>query len=105
MNPISNVSSSVTNEALAAVRLKLLHDSPPENSQNSKVSADYIALQAAINSGNSADAEADLGRLQVDTLMANPPAAMPGPSSKDRSAGTEQSPTNDQSAPRLDTSA
>jgi hypothetical protein len=105
MNSISNVSPPATEEALAALRLKLLRDSPPENGQNSNVSTDYVALQTALKSGNAAEAETDFDRLQRDTMMADSSAGALPQSGKDSSAFVAPSPTNGPSAPRLDASA
>jgi hypothetical protein len=105
MNSISSVSPPTTEVALAALRLKLLRDSPPENGQNSKVSTDYIALQTELKSGNVAEAETDFGRLQRDTLMAAPSLGTLPQNGKDSSAFVKQSLTNGSSAPLLDASA
>ncbi|MGO8696408.1 MAG: hypothetical protein ACLQVY_01630 [Limisphaerales bacterium] len=105
MNSISSVSPPATEEALDALRLKLLRDSPPENGQNSKVSTDYVALQTELKSGNVAEAQTDFGRLERDTLMANLSSGTLPPSGPDSSAFVEQSPPNGSSAPLLDASA
>jgi len=105
MNPVSSVGSPATEEALAALRLKLLRDSPPDNGQDSKVSTDYVALQTELKSGNVEEAETDFGRLQRDTLMADPSAGAPPQNGKDSRALVTQNPTNGPSAPLLNTSA
>jgi len=105
MNPVSSVGSPATEEALAALRLKLLRDSPPDNGQDSKVSTDYVALQTELKSGNVEEAETDFGRLQRDTLMADPSAGTLGQSGNDSSAFVNPSLTNGPSAPRLNATA
>jgi len=105
MNSVSSAVSPSREEALAALRLKLLRDSPPENGQNSQVRTDYLALQTELKSGNVEEAETDFGRLQRDTLMADPSAGTLGRSGKDSTAFVEPSPANGPSAPLLDASA
>ena len=104
MNSVSNVAPA-TEEALAALRLKLLRDSPPENGQNSQVSTDYVALQTELKSGDVAEAETDFSRLQRDTLMADQSSSTPSQNGNNSSAFVAQNPTNRTPAPWLDASA
>ncbi len=65
------------------------------NGQNSQASADYKALQAAINSGNVSDAQAALSRLQRDSKTANSPAAASSPATSNASAPPARDGDND----------
>jgi hypothetical protein len=105
MNSVSSVTPQATAETLAALRLKLLRDSPPENGQNSQVSTDYVALQTELKSGDVEEAETDFGRLQRDTLLADQSTVTLPPNGKNSSAFMKQSPANGSSAPLLDASA
>jgi hypothetical protein len=101
MNQISNVSSAIDQQTLAALQVKLLRDSPPENGQVKQVSSDYIALQVALRAGNAAEAESDFVRLQHDTQAANPGAAMPESSVGSPQPKSGQSSADGQTKPLL----
>lgn len=104
MYSISNVSPQSPEETLASLRIKLLRDSPPQHSQDSKVSTDYAALQTALKAGNAAEAETDFSRLQRDTLVADP-SATPRQSGNVSSVYNQPNAANGPSAPVLDASA
>ncbi|HZM02227.1 MAG TPA: hypothetical protein VFC44_04310 [Candidatus Saccharimonadales bacterium] len=83
MNTISAVSSSVTSsvasavsqQTIAALQVQLAHYTQTGSGQNSQTSADYKALQNAIQSGNVSDAQVALARLQHDSAPPRPTPA------------------------------
>ena len=77
MNPITSVSSAVSQQTIAALQVQMLRYTQTASGQNSQASADYKALQAAIQSGNVSDAQVALARLQRDSRSTNPAAATP----------------------------
>jgi len=79
MNPISSVSSSVSQQTIAALQAQMARYSQAANGRNSQASSDYKALQSAIQSGNVSAAQSALARLQRDSRTTNPAAPTPAP--------------------------
>jgi DNA-binding FadR family transcriptional regulator len=72
---VSNTASAVSQQLLASLQAQMARYSQAANGTNSQASADYKALQAAIQSGNVAAAQVALSRLQRDDKAASPAAA------------------------------
>jgi predicted negative regulator of RcsB-dependent stress response len=62
----------VSQQTIASLQAQMLRYAQPANGQNSQASADYKALQTAVQSGNVSDAQAALARLKRDSQAGNP---------------------------------
>jgi len=77
----SSVASAVSQQTIAALQAQLAHYTQTGSGQNSQTSADYKALQNAIQSGNVSDAQTALARLQRDSTPPRPNAQASTPAS------------------------
>jgi len=71
VTPISNASTSSSLETIALLQAQMLRYSQMANAASGPASSDYIALQAAIKSGNVSEAQTALFRLQRDSQAAS----------------------------------
>jgi hypothetical protein len=108
MTPISGVSASATTavsaavsqQSIASLQAQMVRYAPAAGSQNSRASADYKALQQAIQSNNVSDAQAALARLQRDSQTAThgtttqSPASTPVDSDGDHNGSAPGRPWN-----------
>ncbi len=101
VTPISGISNSGAStaaslEAMALLQAQMLRYALAANAEAGQASVDYKALQEAIKSGNVAEAQTALSRLQRDSQAASSSAASPAsttaanssPAVSDSSQGT-----------------
>jgi hypothetical protein len=82
VTPVSSVSSSGAStaanlEAIALLQAQMLRYALTAIAEKGPPNADYLALQAAIKSGNVSEAQTALSRLQRDSQAASSSATAP----------------------------
>ena len=86
---VSNTASAISQQLIASLQAQMARYSQAATAKNSQASADYKALQAAIQSGDTTAAQVALSRLQRDEK-----AASPAPAASTSTSAAAQSWTN-----------